>query len=82
MNKIISIVSTAIILFAGLIISPNLDASSLPGIDLPKVTKFDAGGGLTAYRISDEIPMLTITAAIGYGSLYETRENAGAAALL
>ena len=82
MNKIISTVSTAIILFAGLIISPNLDASSLPGIDLPKVTKFDAGGGLAAYRISDEIPMLTITAAIGYGSLYETRENAGAAALL
>ncbi len=58
--------------------SPSL----LSGINLPKVVKFDAGGGLRAYRIKNEIPMLTLTAAIGYGSLYEGRDDAGAASLL
>lgn len=74
---------TLLIVFLAVIIIPlRHGAASISNIDLPKVTKFSAGNGLTAYRIRDEIPMLTVTAAIGYGSLYETRDTAGTASLL
>jgi zinc protease len=46
------------------------------------VTKFFATDGLAAYRIKSEIPALTITASIGYGSLYETSDNAGISSVL
>lgn len=60
----------------------NALANSFTGLTLPRVTKFYPTEGLSAYRIKNEIPALTITAQIGYGSLYEKKDNAGISALL
>ncbi len=57
-------------------------SNSFTGLTLPEVTKFHPAEGLSAYRIQSEIPALTITAQIGYGSLYEKKDNAGISALL
>lgn len=57
-------------------------SNSFSNLTLPEVTKFFAAEGLSAYRIKSEIPALTITAQIGYGSLYEKKENAGISTLL
>jgi zinc protease len=83
MKQSIRNITIALTILAALILPVRPGASSgLSNIDLPKAVKFSPGNGLTAYRIRDEIPMLTITAAIGYGSLYENRDNAGIASLL
>lgn len=57
-------------------------SNSFANLTLPKVAKFYPAEGLAAYRIKSEIPALTITAQIGYGSLYEKKDNAGISTLL
>lgn len=54
------------------------------GLDfaLPEVTAFRTGNKLTVYYIKDELPMVTVTAAIGFGKLYEQKHNAGISSLL
>ncbi len=55
---------------------------SFPNLTLPKAIQFYPADGLSSYRIKSEIPALTITAQIGYGSLYEKKDNAGISTLL
>ncbi|HQO01332.1 MAG TPA: pitrilysin family protein [Spirochaetota bacterium] len=55
-----------------------------PGLDfiLPDVATFKTQNKLTVYYIKDELPMITVTAAVGFGKLYEKKHNAGISSLL
>ncbi len=76
-------ITMCIIMSIVLIMPINLSANpGFPGIDLPRVEQFTTGNGLKAYYIRDEIPMMTLTAAVGFGSLYEIKANAGLSSLL
>ncbi len=87
-SKFPSCIRTIYILFGILLLmllsaSPqSAHSNSFTGLTLPEVTKFHPAEGLSAYRIKSEIPALTITAQIGYGSLYEKKDNAGISTLL
>lgn len=51
-------------------------------IDLSNIQSFKTGNGIQTLYIRDELPQFTIFASIGYGKLYEKRENAGISDLL
>jgi zinc protease len=62
--------------------APGKGNAAAPEIKLPAVTQFTTAHGLRAYCVSDELPRVSITAAIGFGSLYEERERAGISSVL
>jgi hypothetical protein len=53
-----------------------------PSLNLPAVKQIALPNGISAYYIRDDLPVLTLTAAVGYGSLYEDIKTAGTASLL
>ena len=77
---------TAALITIGTMTSPAArnDVPRIHGLDfaLPEVTTFRTQNKLTVYYIKDELPMVTVTAAVGFGKLYEKKHNAGISSLL
>ena len=57
------------------------DSVSIDEIDLPAVDSLVLDNGLRIYYIRDELPRYSISVSIGYGKLYETKDNAGISSL-
>ncbi len=82
---LISILTSALVAAAAM---PLRSDTQLRGIspdaslNLPAVKQITLPNGISAYYIRDELPVLTLTAAVGYGSLYEDTRTAGTASLL
>lgn len=72
-----------LLFFSSFIIKPiTMNANPLQNINLPQITKFVVGKGITVYAIQSEIPAFTITAQVGFGNLFETKSNAGISSIL
>ena len=59
----------------------NLSATGIDTVKLPPVQTFLLQNGTKVFYIKDELPVVTIYASIGYGSLHEGRKTAGLSTL-
>lgn len=77
--------AAAALLFVSVLIGPGAGRagqSALDSIKLPPVRTEALGNGMRIFFIRDELPQITIVVSLGFGKLYENRENAGMGELM
>lgn len=62
--------------------APVADGPISADLNLPAVQSFVAENGLKVFYIKDDMPQLTVMVTVGFGKLYEDRQNAGISELL
>ena len=77
--------AAAALLFVSLAFNPGegrAGQSALDSIKLPPVETAVLANGMRIYYIRDELPQITIVVSLGFGKLYESRDNAGIGELM
>lgn len=70
------------LLYHGLSFAGSKNAHVVADIELPNVRSFVLDNRIRMFYIEDELPQLTIILSVGFGKLYENRNNAGISDLL